>query len=95
MSAATAMMPPPWEQQAVSPDQFPCGHKRGIYKRCLECEGRRNRIHVEQLADLIRECKRVFVGGTDPETERVMLHRLNVAMHPCPEELIKAIVGAS
>lgn len=84
--------PPPWEQPT---DKYPCGHERSMHypKKCLLCEGKRNREHVDRLAEVIRDVKRILAGGTDPETERVLLHRLNALMHPDPAELI-AILNA-
>lgn len=81
---------PPWETQ---PQSYPCGHEwNGAYpKRCLVCIGKRNREHVERLAEVIRDCKRLLAGGTDPETERVLIHRLRALAHPNPEELIEIL----
>lgn len=79
---------PPWER---GPDCYPCGHKRSTFypKKCLACEGRKNREHVDRLADVIRDAKRLLAAGTDPETERVLVHRLSSLMHPDPSGLIQ------
>lgn len=91
-------LPPPWEEKAKPPpaaDEYACGHKRSYSKRCLKCEGDRNRSRVEQMRELIIESKRLLTGGTDPETERVILHKLRAAGHPFPEEFVKSVTGGA
>ncbi len=80
---------PPWERPAT----YACGHAISMHypkrRTCMTCEGKRNRDQIERLAELIRECKRILAGGTDPETERLLIHRLNALGHPDGKELVQ------
>lgn len=52
-------------------------------KRCLTCEGRRNRRRVDHVAELIRELKGIALAGDpNPSREREIEHQLREYDHP-------------
>jgi hypothetical protein len=82
----------PRPEQAQETTCAVCGHTcKPFYAKCPRCEGRRNREHVERLAELIRELKAKRPRGA--KDEAAAIQRLRDYQHPCPEDFLKAISG--
>lgn len=66
-----------------------CGHiTKPFYGRCPKCEGDRNRVQVNKLAEVIRELKSSIDGPLNPERERELVKLLHVYNHPDPKGLL-------
>jgi uncharacterized OB-fold protein len=60
-----------------------CQHiMRPYYARCPKCEGDRNRIKIDRLAEVIRELKTSVTRDLEPDRERELIKLLEVYQHP-------------
>ncbi len=66
-----------------------CGHiTKPFYGKCPKCEGDRNRLHVDRLAEVIRELKSSVDGPLSPDRERELVKLLYLYSHPDPKGLL-------
>jgi hypothetical protein len=58
------------------------------YRSCPECEGRRNRRHVDDMAELIRALKATIETPVSPDEYEYLVERLRAMGHPHLREFL-------